>query len=113
MTEKFETAKTFPILAGAVRILTVILAVVIIGWIGAVAISFARRVWAGQPIGIDLLTQIPVTLRDLVVLPIMAGVLLVERMAHGPDHRPLKRLFDRSRYDLFFVLADASGALKA
>jgi sterol desaturase/sphingolipid hydroxylase (fatty acid hydroxylase superfamily) len=100
-------------LAGAVRLGSILLTIVAAGWAGALAMAFARRIWTGEALGIDLLISVPLDLEDLVIIPIMAGVLLIERLAHGADHFPLKGLFDRTRYDLFFVLADASGALKA
>ena len=49
--------KTIAALANAVRLLNIALAIVAVGWAGGVAMAFTRRVWAGEPIGIDLLTS--------------------------------------------------------
>jgi sterol desaturase/sphingolipid hydroxylase (fatty acid hydroxylase superfamily) len=100
-------------LASAVRFGNILLAIVAVSWTGALAMALARRIWTGEPLAVDLLTSVPLNPEDLMVIPIMASVLLIERLTLGADHFPLKGLFDRTRYDLFFVVADASGALKA
>ena len=96
-----------------VRLSGCVVALLLAAWAAAVALECARVLWAGGDLHWDVLLRAPTSLSNLITLPIMAGAMLIDRLANGPDRFVRRGLLHRTRYDLFFVLADATGAMTA
>ncbi|TWT14907.1 sterol desaturase family protein [Reyranella sp. CPCC 100927] len=96
-----------------IHLLGCVLALLLAAWTAVVALECARVLWAGGDLQWDVLLRAPTSLSNLITLPIMAGAMLIDRLANGPDRFVMRDLLHRTRYDLFFVLADATGAMTA
>ncbi len=82
-----------------------------LAWAGAIALECARHLWSGEAFGWAILVTIPGNLISLLLLPIMAGVMLFDWWAQGPSRPSLLSSLPARRYDLFFVLAEATGII--
>jgi sterol desaturase/sphingolipid hydroxylase (fatty acid hydroxylase superfamily) len=95
----------------AVRIAVAVPVLLGFAWVSSVVVGAAMAVSHGVAIDTTLLTQSPAGWTDALVFGLTALVLLVDRWANGPDM--FRNLLARSRYDLFFAIASATGAMTA
>lgn len=99
-------------LAGIGHIALLVGATLAISWVGSASSEIAHRIWAGEPLDWTMVLVWPVGASQLMTLPIMAGVMLLDRVAGAGPRFSLMEGFVQRRYDLLFVLADATGATR-
>lgn len=93
----------------ATELARLLLPIALIAWGGTVALEAGRQFLASGEVSARVLWMAPAQWADLIPLGAMLLFVVLEWLARGRDAAWTRGLFRRSRYDLFFAIADNTG----